>query len=355
MTLDELFTGIRGFGQGATAGTIQYPQAYIMANTANETPANVTLPQQVRRGSIPRTGYYGAGDERAYAAPKTPQMSFQEALASLREDNAAMAKRNPLSWYGGQTVGAATLGAATGGTGVISNVGRQAVIGGLEGYNEKNDIEDAKLGALVGGGLGAAGQGGNWVFGKLADARIGQAAKTLDKNWKPENYVKPPQGGVIMESKPNLNEFKRAIIKPGEDNPINLIKQGAKFTYKGAKDAVKDINLTDLIQAGALGGGGALLGMNVGDDPALGGLGGAALALTGLKAKVVADAIKKSTLAGSVIRKGQEGKINTLVNASTAAMEPVARQSATPNYESAPWEIETAPPFQEPESAPWEK
>ena len=71
--LNQAASALRGYGEGATAGLIKYPQAAIDA------------------------GVNGTGNFID---------DYKASLAGIRNDNTQMAQNNPAAWYGGNLVGA---------------------------------------------------------------------------------------------------------------------------------------------------------------------------------------------------------------------------------------------------------
>jgi hypothetical protein len=190
--MDSLQVGVRGFGQGVTAGTIQYPQAAVMAGQrAADGAPDVRAMQQTRRGAAPRQGYFVGGDSQA-TPTFHPDIQFRQALAALRADNEAIKSKNPAAWYGGNLVGGATLAAATGGTSLPGMVGANAGIGAVSGFTENEDLGDAAIGGTVGAGLGAAGnligRGVGAVSNAVARNNIVEKVSTLLTE-KPKGYI----------------------------------------------------------------------------------------------------------------------------------------------------------------------
>ncbi len=163
--LGDAVAGLQGIGRGFTAGASIYPQAVFnrlgtqasnFMDRPNETPAQ----------------------QRAAEASNT----WANALAEARQQNADIAAAHPLSYGGGQLVGAGTLGAATGGTSLASLAGSGALAGGVQGYTQNagtdqsswQDVKDAATGAGIGGALGTVGK--LIPMARTALARQGESA-----------------------------------------------------------------------------------------------------------------------------------------------------------------------------------
>lgn len=146
--LDKTMTAIRGFGQGATAGLIQYPQAILKQAGRN-----------------------------LNGEPDSPTNSFKSNLADLRGENTDLATSQPAQWYGGNAAGAVTSGVISGGSTLGGLAARGAVQGGTEGFTQNENLGDAAVGVGLGGTLGAIGGGAStWLNGLKAQA-LKQAAE----------------------------------------------------------------------------------------------------------------------------------------------------------------------------------
>lgn len=177
---DKTATAIRGFGQGATAGLIQYPQAGLMSMVNGE--------------------------------------DFNSNLADLRKQNSDLAETQPAQWYGGNVAGGVALGATTGGGGLGVQLAKNTLVGAVQGATEKEDPVDTLLGAGVGAGLSLLGAGGakvlqygtnkiasTQVIGKLGtmidDAKKGsvEALDKLDKLFAAGKYSTVDDGVTGLE------------------------------------------------------------------------------------------------------------------------------------------------------------
>ena len=185
---DKTATAVRGFGQGATAGLIQYPQAAVM-------------------------GLVNGGD-------------YASNLASLRQQNKQLATTQPGQWYGGQLAGAGTLGYITGGASVPRQIAAGVATGGVQGFTEKEDPMDALTGMGIGGGLSVLGQAGSKVVqlagNKFASSQVANKVQQL------------------MTEKPDgWRDTLDQVFATGKYNPIPGDKTPG---VQGAKDLVTALN-----------------------------------------------------------------------------------------------------------------
>lgn len=130
---------VRGLGTSATLGAIKYPSAALMV-----------LIDQVRA--------------------ENPRLSFKEALELVNAQQATDRAEAPIASLAGETLGslAPGVGAARVATTLPAALGAGAAQGAVAGFNERQDIGDAGLTALLGGATVGA--------GRLIDA--GRAATT---------------------------------------------------------------------------------------------------------------------------------------------------------------------------------
>ena len=256
---------VRGFGQGATAGLIQYPQAAIMAASQDQPPQpDVRSMPTARRGSMPRSGYFGAGDIQQPAAPVN---QVSTSLADLRLQNKQMAEENQAAWYGGNIAGAAGLGLVTGGGGTVASLGKLGAQGAVSGFTQDEDIVDALKGAGIGLAFGAG--------GKLVSMGTTKIANSFK-----ETYIKPLQDQI-----PGLTE-KQAFNMISR--PLGANKYGgaiANITDQGWQ-ALKGM-VAPAVGGGSVGAGQALIR---GQDPVEGALIGAGTVVGATKAGALANA-----------------------------------------------------------------
>ena len=172
--VDSLFTTVRGYGQGVTAGLIQYPQAALM---------------QAANGG-----------------------TFSGNLADLRGENDTLAKTQPKAWYGGNIAGVGTLAYLSGGgaTPTLAKLGAGEMLpamigtttgkmiagnvaqGAVSGFTEKDSLTDAALGGIIGGTIGAGGKiisgSADWLGNEIARANVAGKIDAMLAN-KPSGYI----------------------------------------------------------------------------------------------------------------------------------------------------------------------
>ena len=149
---------VRGVGSGASLGFVKYPSAALMV-----------LMDQVMA--------------------KNPNLTMSEALQLINEQQASDRENNPVASYGGEVLGSLVPGAAAArvATTLPAAIGAGAAQGAAAGFNERQDLGDAGVGAL----LGTAGVAGGRMLDKgrevlvrrtLADVgrqRVDEAAQAI--------------------------------------------------------------------------------------------------------------------------------------------------------------------------------
>ena len=157
MTLNDVIDGVlpavRGFGNGASLGTLRYPAAAGM----------MLLDRAVGDGKL----------------------TYQQALAEIRAQDAEDTEQHPYARTGGEIAGTVLNSVGTGG-GVLQVAGRTALAGGVQGFTGRegmdNAAQDTLAGAAVGGTLGALAGTGQKVLGNFAKSRyVAQKQRVIDK------------------------------------------------------------------------------------------------------------------------------------------------------------------------------
>lgn len=297
-TFQDLIDALRGYGHGATAGMITYPQAMLLAASRDQgqQPDIRNMPT-ARRGTRPTTGYYIGGTPQQTQLPQST--AFQDALTDVRSGNEQIAQENPLAWYGGNVAGGATLGYLTGGigpqTGLMgagANIAKQAGLGAAQGYNTSGNTEDATLGAIMGGTLGALGSGIGAGSRWLSERELTKMAKLAIEKLSPiPKLVTTAEGGVItVLVKPTIDEVKKKLVEEFTKRPAAFSSSVGKAGSEAIKKMTSNI-IQPTITGGMLGAGTAALS---GEDPMLGAKIGAGANLLRVKADVLGEVAKKS-------------------------------------------------------------
>ena len=157
MTLNDVINGImpawRGYTSGLTLGTHRYPAAAAM----------VLADKAVGDGKL----------------------TYEQALAEIRAQDAADMEEHPYARAGGEVAGT-VLNSAGGAGGALRVAGRTALAGGVQGFTGREGMEnagqDTLTGAAVGGALGAAAAGGQKALVNFAKSRyVAQKQAVIDK------------------------------------------------------------------------------------------------------------------------------------------------------------------------------
>jgi hypothetical protein len=151
---NQTLAGISGFGQGATAGLIQYPQALVLRAT------------------------------RAVTGGVTP--TFGEALQDVRQGQQALREESPYTYGAGQiTGGAAGLGKLTAGAGLARTAATAGGMGATAKYTEapETTLGQAALQGAAEGGIslagGAAIKGIGTGLSKIGETSFGGYVRNL--------------------------------------------------------------------------------------------------------------------------------------------------------------------------------
>lgn len=138
MALSDLLNTLRGFGEGATAGTIKYPQALLLA--------------------------------------KTMGIPYEQALAQINQERRDLS--SSAAYQAGNIGGGLAQGLVSGGATLPAALARNVGIGALGGFAANEGMDNALKDTLMGAGLGGA----TGLVGGLMP-KVTQAAKThLSKN-----------------------------------------------------------------------------------------------------------------------------------------------------------------------------
>jgi hypothetical protein len=191
--LEKTGTALRGFGQGATAGLIQYPQAGLMSAVTGQ--------------------------------------PYSASLADLRAQNTQLAAEQPYQWYGGNVGGAVGLGALTAGGSLPVQAATAAGTGAVGGYTQNEDLSEAAQGAAYGGALGVAGGVLRAGMDKVAKSQIIDTINGLLKE-KPEGWRQtlsnalgiPMRGDKPVQAATKLvDDLKSGTVKVADivKNPVN--------------------------------------------------------------------------------------------------------------------------------------
>lgn len=306
---ESIPAAIRGFGQGATAGLIQYPQAGLMSLTAG------------------------------------PDYSFKQALADLRADNERLAKNHSGAWFGGNIAGGITTAALSGGTTLPGLVGRGAAMGGVSGFTKDEDLTDAAIGAGTGAIFGAS--------GKLINAGSSKAAAYFKTNWIDKFREEAPDFTRTLSDQQiaRILSTKDYSNFPSFRAFWDATKEVGKSTAKIAAEAVGPA-----AGGAAAGAGGALL---IGEDPYKGAVAGTAMALATAKNEAAREALRKGAEwgSGTLVRNPwmtvRPGQVLGTGGAQAAAPVLASQTNVKPVDEPYPWEKVT--PEVKNEKYPWEK
>lgn len=276
-----LATAVRGFGQGVTAGLIQYPQAALKALVNDQT--------------------------------------FKESLADLRRDNEQLAKTQPKAWYGGQVAGGGLAAVGSGGASLAALAGRGAALGATSGFTEKEDIKDAAIGAALGGVLGAAPLAARklsapvvekYAGKKLADRidslrkkRDADSMEALEGIFGTTNRENIRAGGRNLreEAKDLASTLRSGELKPGEVDV--LVRNPATIRTLTPTEYIEDIAKGAMYAAGSGAVGGLGAGMAGGNPIAgamMGAAGGAALGGKFAALRGVRDMAENKMITGAV-------------------------------------------------------
>ena len=151
---DSALAGYRGVTQGVTGGLARYPAAVAMMG----------MDKVMGRG----------------------KMTYDEALQAIREQDAQDRAEHPYARIGGEVAGGLGQAIATGGGGMLAQVGKSAGLGAVNGFTANGGTDNALMDTATGAGLGALfGAGGaKLAAAQVNAARAGYLAKqqaTIDK------------------------------------------------------------------------------------------------------------------------------------------------------------------------------
>ena len=299
--LDTALTGIRGFGEGATAGLIKYPQA-VVNSLVNDMP-------------------------------------YKQALSDVRAQNEELSRTHPLSFTGGQLLGGVALGAATGGEGAVAQggtlvallnrlraagqsigtIGTAAATGAVSGatqndYTGVHDlVRDTVVGGGVGAGAGALAKGMGWLAGKPGNV--------LKKELTSKAGGMTSQEADVAMRDPKLMELLDTYGYNAISNIKDIVKGSAAPIVGGG-------------MAGAAAGAAhaAWTGGNIGQEALAGAAAGAATTLAVTKAKALSEA----GAATNALTKSVSGKILPILpeivsGSATSAAEQAGQISSDMN------------------------
>ena len=180
-----------GLAMGGTAGLAKYPvAAYNYANN----------------GRTP-------GSQGGIVQPR----SWSDSLDKANQDVADIRDAAPGSYLAGQLTGGTGLGFATGGvggTGALANIGRNAVIGGMSGYNENQDVGQGLAGAGIGGAIGGAVpliQGATNKAFQLVNANGLQGTTKILKNLVDNNDI-DTLSKIFPQAKGDVLSYAKTVI-----------------------------------------------------------------------------------------------------------------------------------------------
>ncbi len=275
-TLSELMSGIlpavRGVGQGAMLGLQRYPAA-----------AGMTLLDRL----------VGEG-----------KLTYEEALALIREQDVQDVENYPKARIGGEIVGSVANALGTGGAGLARTVGRTALQGGVQGFTQNagfdNTLRDVGQGAAIGGAFGLAGgglelaktKGAKELIQRYSTQKAEQAIESIDDLLKLRNQKKQMIANATGTRKKNL-EHELMLVDAKIAGANSSLESFSKFPKQFDTRSAADLQQTasrlplttepfkELAKAGGALSLGGLLGLGssyyTGMDPwqslAVGGLG----------------------------------------------------------------------------------
>lgn len=141
-------------------------------------------------------------------------LTMAEAIEIAKQQQRQANEESPRAAFAGDVVGSGINSLAMGPAGFAGTVGRTALAGGVRGFTENEDVGEAGLGALLGGGLGAGagliGAGAKKLVAKTARSLLGSSAATTKAALKTE----------IQAAADNVNTL-RAAFKPTELRAAN--------------------------------------------------------------------------------------------------------------------------------------
>jgi hypothetical protein len=230
---NQVMAGISGFGKGATAGLIQYPQALALRATRAVT------------GGEP--------------------MTFSQSLQEVRQGQGQLQQENPLTYGVGELGGTiAGLGKAAKVVGLGANPvqrlsGLAGVQAGISKATESPDttaaqaIESAGMstaGALALGGAGKAVEAG---LSKVGERALGKSVQTLVEAGTPEarqglaaTFGRPLQSAreVALEQQPSMALVREELLSKGlKPKASDVLNEFNKRTaaWKKSNAGLKDI------------------------------------------------------------------------------------------------------------------
>lgn len=194
--MDAFLPFVRGVGTGATMGLHKYPSAGIM----------MALDKLMGEGNL----------------------SFGEALQVINDQQANDRETNPVASYGGQVVGSLVpagnmvrAGAniarmvPAGAVGMATGIGSGAVIGAgqgaIGGFNERQDLGDAAIGA----GLGTVLGGASSTLGAVGNKAIRETArKVAERHYGQANAARSAQVARLGELTTEAKILQSAGLQP---------------------------------------------------------------------------------------------------------------------------------------------
>jgi len=190
----DLTAILRGYGEGATAGLAKYPAAVVL--------------QIARKIS---------GDDN---------ISYKDALALVRAQNAEAEKASPSSYMAGNILGAVHTGALTGGGGIAAQAAKTGATGAISGFTQNPEENGTTaMDVLTGGALGGALGATSGAAQKVAGALIKGAVKTRNRE----------VAGKLVEARDalfNQRESTKRLVKAANN----------KTEASQAKQALQDVN-----------------------------------------------------------------------------------------------------------------
>jgi hypothetical protein len=206
-------------------------------------------------GEMLRGGYMGAVKGATAGLSKYPvagiamvadrlrggHLSWEDARKYVNQEYDATRERVPGSMLTGELVGGAANAIGTGGTGVLANAGRTALLGGVSGFTNNEDLAEAAqgagIGAVLGGAAGAAAKGAQRLVKTEAAKQVAAGAnKAITAGRDALDTLAPwlAKQGVNIKDPANVVKAAYSIAGKAEQ----AAKRGAEPSFDALPDAI---------------------------------------------------------------------------------------------------------------------